>query len=239
MTAARTVAATSSAGDVASTTIQRSRRAAPFPSRRRPLASSANAPAAPLTASHPPVERRALQLEAVVLAPAHPCLEDLGRSVEEEGQIWPDTPDGPIVDLAQLADEQAASVPLVGQGGVHAAVGDHVTAGAQCRGDDLGEVLGPVRGGEQRLGAVVHRRDLWIVEDGPDPPADGRPTRLPGEHCVERTGQCRRHRALAAPLGPFEGDVPAAHRSEGTRPGSWTPSPFPVVTGCLTQRDFR
>ena len=61
---------------------------------------------------------------------------------------------------------EPAPVPLVGEGGVDAAVAHHVLATLQCRLDDLGHVLGTVCRHEECLGA---RRHVGVLRVGEDP----------------------------------------------------------------------
>ena len=66
---------------------------------------------------------------------------------------------------AELVEVEAPAVALVGERRVHAAVADDGAPGGERRAHDLGDVLGPVGGGDQRLGAVVEVGDVGVVED--------------------------------------------------------------------------
>ena len=52
------------------------------------------------------VEVGVLLFEAVELAAVHPLLERRGVNVEEHGEMWPATVDGPAVDVAQFVDHR-------------------------------------------------------------------------------------------------------------------------------------
>ena len=109
----------------------------------------------------------------------------------------------------QLVEVEPAAVALVGERRVDAAIADHVPAGGQRRAHHLGEVLGPVGGRDQRLGAVgeVGRR-VGVVEDRR---AAARRSAVPPVSRVSTApSAAARQRglgALAAALGTLEGDV--------------------------------
>ena len=107
--------------------------------------------------------------------------------------------------------------PWYAERGVHAPVAHHRSAGVERGAHDLGDVLGPVGGDDQELGAVVEVDDADVVEDLPQSPADVRPAGLPREDGAERVGEQGGLGALAASLRPFEGDVQRPRAGHGQR----------------------
>ena len=146
-------------------------------------------------------------LETVEVPPVEAAGDDVGVRLDEHHERRPHALHRPVVEPAQLGEVEAAAVALVGERRVDAAVADDGATGAQRRKHDLGEVLGTVGGGDQRLGAGVELGDVVVVEDLAQPLPDRRAARLVGEHGAERLGEQRRLGALAAALGPLEGDV--------------------------------
>ena len=153
------------------------------------------------------MERRSGGLEPVEFAPAHPLGDRLVGRVEEHDGRRPEPAGAPLVQVSDLVDVEFASVALVRQRRVHRPIGDDGRAGLECGYDDLGEMLGAVGSGEQRLGSgrqVVHAR---VVEDLADPRPDRRATGLAREDGADRRCEPFRLGRLARPLGALERDV--------------------------------
>ena len=98
-----------------------------------------------------------------------------------------DQPAGrPLVEVGDLAHRQPAAGALVGQGGVHVAVGDHDRAALQRRADHRRHVLGPVRGVHERLGPRRQAGVRGVEQQRAQPHAD-----------LGRAGLVRRHHVVA------------------------------------------
>ena len=110
---------------------------------------------AAVSVEDPLVERLAGAFEAVELATVEAVGDDVGVGLDEDDERRPHALHRPVVDPAQLVEVELAAVALVGERRVHAAIADHGPAGTQRREDDLGDVLGPVGGGDQRLGTGI------------------------------------------------------------------------------------
>ena len=124
------------------------------PWRRRSSAAGRRRPATEAV-EDPLVEVVAGPLEAVEVPVVEPVGDDVGWRLDEHDERRPHALHGPVVDAAQLVEVEPAPVALVGERRVHAAVAHDGAAGAQRRQDDLGDVLGPVGGGDQRLGPGI------------------------------------------------------------------------------------
>ena len=98
---------------------------------------------------------------------------------------------------------------LVGERGVHRPVAHHMAARREGRADELGEVLGPIGGDQQRLGGVVEVAVGRVGHDLSDHPPDPGAAVLPGHDRVEGGAEPGCMRGLTAALGPLEGDVAA------------------------------
>ena len=126
------------------------------------------------------MERLAGALEAVELATVEPIGDDIGVGLDEHDERRPHALHGPVVEPAQLGEVELAAVALVGERRVDAAIADDRPTGTKGREHDLGDVLGPVGGGDQRLGASVELDDVVVVEDLAQPRCRSPCRRSPG-----------------------------------------------------------
>jgi len=109
--------------------------------------------------AHRAVEDVGFGLEAVVYpSPAGPS--DLSRQVDQHGECGQQTAGRPHVELTHLVNPEIARGTLVGDRGVHVAVGDHHLTALQRRPDQGLDVVSAVGGEEQGLGAWCHVRAM-------------------------------------------------------------------------------
>ena len=75
------------------------------------------------------VERRPGALEAIEVAIVESVGDNLGVGVDEHDERRPHPLDGPVVESAQLGEVELATVTLVGERRVHAAIADDGATG--------------------------------------------------------------------------------------------------------------
>ena len=106
-------------------------------------------------AAHALVEGFQLGVEAVVAAGA--LQTDAHRTIEQDGEVWPQPVARPGVGARYGVEVEAAPVALIGDGRGREAVGEHQRAGRQRRFDHLADVLGAVGEIEKQLGQRMRR----------------------------------------------------------------------------------
>ncbi len=110
-----------------------------------------------------------------------PTQADLSGQVEQDREVGDQGLGGPPRQRRDLVRPEPAPGALIGDGRVDEAVADHNRTPGQCRLDDPGDMLGAVRGVEQRLGARVQPY-RGVEQQVPQRSADGGPTRFAGDH---------------------------------------------------------
>ena len=164
----------------------------------------------------------AVQAPAPVVAAPPAAPPDGRRSVCLGGARAPPPPRCPSVALAHRVRPKVAPRALVGDRGVHVAVGDnHVSAG-QCRPDEGLDVVSPVRGEQQGFRARGHV--IAVQHELANGAAERRATGLAGHHdfvakALEPCAQQATLRRLARSVSALQGDEQAARGRRMLRQG--------------------
>ena len=118
-----------------------------------------------------------LGFEAIV-NPSAPGPTDGRRQVDQDGEGGHQTAGRPQAELAHLVDPEVTPGALIGDRGVHVAVGDDHLAASQRRPDEGLDVVRPVRGEQQGLRTRGHV--VTVQYELTNGAAEVRATRLPG-----------------------------------------------------------
>lgn len=162
------------------------------------------------------------RLEASLLIVLLARESDLDGDVEQHREIRPAAASRESLEFAELVEWQAEPITLVGERGVCIPRAQDELAASHGRIDDLGDVLCPRGGEEERVRAGRERRLVRLVlqQDRPNALTHGRSAGFAGQPRDDPAGgECiaheRGHDRLAAAVGPLNGDEPT-RRTDGS-----------------------